>query len=255
MRYTLLEIVQEILSAMESDEVDSIEDTVESNAVALLVKGVYFDMISEMDLPEHNTLFELNASGDITKPCQMTIPTNVMRLDWIKYDNKADADTNKDYQPVNYINFTEFLERQNALRNDTTGVGQQEFTQNGETFEVMYMDDRMPSYYTTTDENVLLFDAYDSDIDTTLQKSKTMCSGVVYPTWTMSDGFYPDLDPTQFAFLRNRAKVRAFAELKQIENAEAAGEARRQKIVTQKRKHKVDKGPAVFNVGARYGRK
>lgn len=254
MKYTLLEMVQLILAAMDSDEVDSIDDTVESNQVAILLRSVYYDLATDIGFPENETLFELTASGDNAKPTLMTMPENVIRMDLLKYNTKEDADTYADYRDVTYIPFRDFLDRQTSLREDTTNVGQMSFTQNGETFEVMYRSDKMPEWYTTTNDRQVLFDSYDRSIDTTLQKSKTMAHGAVYPTFTLSNTFVPDLDATQFSLLVNRAKVRAFAELKQAENREASAETRRQKIIVQKRKRTVPNMAEVFKV-PRYGRK
>jgi hypothetical protein len=250
---TLLEAIQEILSEMDSDEVDNYDDTPESLQVAHILKSTYYDMATELMLPEHETLFELTASGDVQKPAQMTLPSNVVRLDWIKYDNKATADTYKDYRPVEYKTFFEFMDMQSSLRGLTAGVGQQNFTQNSETFEVMYQDDAHPTWYTTTDQNILLFNSYNSDEDTTLQKSKTMCGGVVYPTFTLSNSFTADIDPQMFRLWISTAKNRAFMALKQAPNQETAATARRQQIATQKRKRRVTGDAEVYKV-ARFGR-
>ena len=74
MRYTLKEMVDTILSAMESDEVNSISDTQESNQVVLILRSLYYDIANDIGLPEHSTFVELNASGDNTKPTLMTCP-------------------------------------------------------------------------------------------------------------------------------------------------------------------------------------
>lgn len=243
MRYTLLEMVQQILSSMDSDEVSSYSDTTESIQVANLIKGVYYDIATELGLCEHEGLFELDASGDSTQPTLMTVPSNVVRLDWIKYDNKLTVDTYEEYLSVDYLRFNEFLKKQQSFREYTSGIGTMNFTNNDETFEVIYRNDKMPQWYTTIDDFTLLFDSYDSDEDTTLQKSKTMCYGSVYPEFTLSDSFQPDLDPTQFSYFINRAKTRAFAELKQAANNESAGEARNQKIRIQRVKRRVEARP------------
>lgn len=254
MKRTLLEMTQEILSAMESDEVNSITDTVESNAVALLIKGVYYDICTEMNLFSNNSLFELNASGDILQPTLMTIPSNVMNVDWVEYDVQEDGDTYPDWQRITFVPLDEFLCRQNALRNDTSNVGEITFTLHGETFQTMYNSDRRPHSYTCVDDYTLLFDAYNSDLDTTLVKNKTRCSGAMIPVFTMSDTFTPDFNAQQFSYFFNKAKTRAFAELKQAPNQESAGEARNQKIILQKRKRTSENTPEVLRVGARYGR-
>lgn len=254
MKYTLLELVQGILAAMDSDEVTSITDTTESYQVALLLKDVFYDMASELNLPEHKGLFELNASGDNAKPTLMTVPDNVVLLEWIKYDNKETSDTYSNYQEVMFMPFNEFLVMQQGLSSlATTESGEMTFTSNGESFNVLYAKDRFPLYYTSMDDRTIIFDAYKDTEDTTLQKSKTMCSGSVYNAFTLEDSFTADLDASQFAYYRNRAKVRAFAELKQAENAEAAYEAKRQKLVVQKRKRTVPDLPELYK-GPRYGR-
>lgn len=254
MKFSLLEMVQEILSSMDSDECNSIDDTVESWQVALLIRSVFYDLAIDLGLPEHEGLFELNASLDPAKPTLMTVPSNVSLVRNIKYNNQSATDTYSTYKEVSYRPFEEFLEATTGLMGQTSNVGQMSFTNNADTFEIMYASDKMPQFYTTMDDYTLIFDSYDSTLDTTLQKSKTMCMGVIYPTFDMVNTFTPDIDPPQFSLLKNRAKVRAFAELKQAQNAEAAGEARRQKIIVQKRKETVTTEPFMFKVPRRFGR-
>jgi hypothetical protein len=81
-----------------------------------------------------------------------------------------------------------------------------------------------------------------------------MCEGVVYPTWTMSDAFTPDLSPQQFSYFINKAIDRAFVELKQQQNVNAAGEARKQLISLQKQKGTSPDQPKIWSV-PRYGRR
>lgn len=254
MRYTNLEAVQLLASSLDSDEVNSVSDTVESNQLLLLLKSVYYDICTEINLAENNSLFELNASGDALQPTLMTIPSNVMRVDWVEYDVREDGDTYADWQRLEYVELDEFLGRQNALRNESADVGEMTFTLHAETFTTMYYDNRRPYYYTSVDDYTLLFDSYDADLDTTLTKAKTRCCGTMIPVFTMTDNFTPEFNAQQFSYYINRAKVRAFAELKQTPNAEAAGEARNQKIIMQKRKRTSENVPEVLRVGARYGR-
>lgn len=253
---TLLEATQEILSALDSDEVNSINDTVESYQVATVLKAVYYDMIVDLDLLEHHTTFGLEASGDADKPVLMSKPTNVTRIDNIQYDIRTADEDHANYQPISYVPFDEFIIRQQGLREVESGVGEIIVEgSNGDTFTFMYRTDKEPQYFTTFDDETVLFDSLDTTVDTTLQQSKTLCVGVAYPSFSMQDDFTPDLEATQFRYWINRAKVRAFAELKQSPNQEAAGEARRQKIIIQKRKHNIATRPAIYDVAARYGRK
>ena len=254
MKYTNLEAAQRILSAMESDEVNSVNDTVESYQVLLILKSTFYDMATELGLERHDSLFELNASLDADKPTLMHIPSNVARWDWIEYDNKEADETYSNYRRVEFLALDRFLEMQNDLRGMDADVGEMVFQSNGENFNVMYRTDKFPQYFTSYDDSGILFDSYDSSIDTTIQKSKTRCSGSVYPVFEMTDTFTPPLQPTQFSYYINRATSRAFAELKQTNNPDSIREARTQKIHLQKNRRLTPDQPEVMKV-ARYGRK
>lgn len=255
MRLTLLKIVQQTLGSLGSDEVNSISDTIESLQIVDLVEQCYYDLCVELNLPEHELIFQLDPSGDNDKPCLMTIPSRVTKLYNVRYDKKDATDTLPKHEIIQYIPFADFLVRQTGIADESaTNVDSMTITQNGESFSIVYRNDKDPDFYTTIDDFTLLFDSYDNTKDTTLQKSKSMCQGSTYPVFTRADSFYPDLDPTQFSLLVNKVKVRAFNELKQIENAEAVAESRRQKIVSQVRRNRTEDVPALYQ-HARFGRK
>lgn len=85
MKQTVLQMTQNILSALNGDEVNSISDTTESLQVATCLQTTYFNMMSKYNLPEHNQLVQLTASTDATKPVLMTRPAGISTIDWIKY--------------------------------------------------------------------------------------------------------------------------------------------------------------------------
>lgn len=254
MRYTLLEIVQLVLSAMDSDEVSDITDTVESYQIALIAKSVFYDLATDLNLPEHTALFQLTASGDNALPCLMTIPTTVCNIDTISYNVEESGDTYPDWKLLTYVPLDEFITMQNSLREETANVAEMAVPSNSQTFGVLCWTDRHPTYYTTFNDGTLLFDAHDVSLDTTLAAAKTQCYGSLYPTFTLTGSFAPTLDPTQFSYYINKIKVRAFYELKQQENPEAAAEARKQKITMQIRKRRTP-NLTDLELAPRYGRK
>src|SRR5882762_113903 len=87
MHMTLLQMTQDIMSSLSSDEVNSISDTVESMQVATIIKNKYFDVVNRVDLPEHEQLIQLLPSLDSTSPVQMFVPDNVAEIKWLKYFN------------------------------------------------------------------------------------------------------------------------------------------------------------------------
>lgn len=255
MRYTLLEMVQLILSSMDSDEVNDINDTVESLQVANLLKSCFYDCATDLNLHEHEDMIQLEPSLDNAKPCIMYPPSNCTRIDWIKYDNATLTDPETVYRVCEYLPLGEFLENTGRLGSSAGGNTDSMIVndQDGNDYTFWFENDRAPMYYTHFGNNTIIFDAFDLNVDSTLQKSKTLCFGARFPSWTMTNSFIPNLDPTQFSYLINRAKTRAFVELKQQQNPDASGEARRQKIVIQKRKRRLPQG-SEFERLPKFGR-
>lgn len=82
---TLLNMVQNILSAMSSDEVNSIGDTVESMQVAQIIQNKYYDIVARGDLELDEQLFQLTPSNNLSTPTLMYLPTGVSRVSWLQY--------------------------------------------------------------------------------------------------------------------------------------------------------------------------
>lgn len=228
MKYTLLEMTQTILSSMDSDEVNSIFDTVESQQVARVIRETYFDIIERANLPEHYSLVNLQASGDATKPTVMYVPSNVKDIVWLKYDIRSTTNNYLQMRDVKWLCLDDFLnEMYMRDPSDTTINGTFTLTVGGSTNTFIYRFDKAPQWYTSFDDNTLIFDSYDKTMDTTLQaaKSQAYCSLVI--PFTMADTFVPTLDEPQFPLLLNEAKSLAWAELKQTVHAKAEGTAKR----------------------------
>lgn len=227
-------MTQRILESMESDEVNTISDTSESQAVANIIKESYYDIIGHLDPHETHGIFKLDASGDNTKPVLMTIPSNVSNVDWIKYNKNTLVDPR--YELLRPVTHEEFFAFTKAYTVSDTNVETMDVVINGETITFKFYNDRHPQFYTVFDEQTLVFNGYDSEIETTLTESRSLGEGSLIPTFTMEDNFIPDLDPRQFQLLLNDAKAVAFVELKQTTNAKAEQKARRNFVKAQKDK-------------------
>jgi hypothetical protein len=83
--FTLLQMTQNILSALGSDEINSIADTPESLQVAQTIQNKYYDIAYRGDLPEHDLIYQLVPSGNFTIPTLMTLPSHASKLEWLKY--------------------------------------------------------------------------------------------------------------------------------------------------------------------------
>ena len=250
MKYTLLELTQNILSRLDSDEVDSISDTTEAMQVARVIRNTYFNILTRSNLPEHKKLIQLTASGDNTKPVLMTRPDNVSRIEWIKYNVRNATDTTDRYDYVIILPVAQFLERQDGL--DTSDTSVDTMVVNGITFA--FTNNMKPTFCTIVEDVNIIFDSYDSGVDTTLQTSKTKCSAFTLPTFSLVDATIPDLDDIQFPLLLNEATAVAFVDLKQQANPKAEQESRRQWISLQRTKS-LAKVPTPFDALPHFGRR
>jgi len=253
MKYTLLDIVQTVLNAMDSDEVNSIHDTVESQQVASVVRECYLDILSRSDLPEQFNLFELEPSADPTKPTLMYLPSNIVDLAWVKYDTSSELvpDSTNEWKTLKYLPLQEFMNKVMSYQTDDSRVGTMVIEGN---VQVQYLNDKFPQYYTTYNDRTILFDSFLADDGSTLRKDKTLCYGEKDATFVLEDSFVPPLDAKQFRLLINETKALAFAEIKQTQHAKAEASARRGWINLQRTKHAIKKQSALSQLRG-YGRK
>lgn len=271
MTLTLLDIVQEILSALDSDEVNSISDNTESLQVATIVKRKYYDIISRTSgLPEHRRLIQLDATGILT-PTLMHCPDGVDQIDWIKYFNE-DSTVDEgfsytypfgyndnttpvlQYDLVQIVSIEDLLKDVNNLNPDDSNVVDWNFTEGPYTFDLRYQNDRQPTQCAVLENLYIIFDAYDAAVDSFLQTSKSMAYATVIPTFLMEDTFIPDLDDANFALLVNESKALAFFELKQTIHQPALREVGRQWSSVQKNQSLVNQ-PTYFDQLPYFGRK
>ena len=222
---TLLDIVQDILSEMDSDEVNSISDTIESEQVAQVIKTTYMEMMSNRNWPHLKKLIQLSSSTSPDLPTHQTLGVDVKELTFVKYDIRKNGETKRKYRPMGYLSPEDFLSKTNnrdsdaldsLIVTDPTGV------------ELVLKTDKAPEYFTSFDEETLIFDSYDNTTGSTLITARFQCQGYVMPTWVHSDTSVPDLPSEAFSALLEEAKSVCFHTIKQVNNDKAEQKARRQ---------------------------
>lgn len=246
---TLLDMVQEVLASLDSDTVNSFDDTIESEQVAFIIRRAYYDMINQLKIPEHIDVIEITASGDSDLPTHMYVPDGVTAITSVKYNKIRSGETQLDYRDVWYSSPEDFTKK--VLSRNSTASNIKTVAITGG--KLLIQTDKAPEYYTSFNDTTLIFDSYDSAVDTTLQTSKFMVTGTKEKLFTLSDTFTPELDSNLFPLLINEAKSLAFVELKQQANAKAEQAARRQKFTWQNDRHNIAK--ANKHEGPNYGRK
>jgi hypothetical protein len=233
-KMTLLEMTQSILSAMDSDPVDSIDETVEAIQVADIVKEAFFELMSQRDWPFLFNTGSLQGLGDVNNPTKMKMPDTWKKVKWIKYNKKT----------ITYIDpetFTEMIDNRAAL----AGV----INANG------YVINADPVYWTSFDDTFIIFDGFNNSAESTLQASNSKAYASIAPTWSHVDSFIPALPEKFFPTLLAESKSQAFVNLKQQSNNREERKAQRGRMAMRNEAWRNDEASIKFNRKVNYGRR
>jgi hypothetical protein len=233
MKRTLLQIVQNILSDMDSEDVNSISDSIEAEQIASVVRDVYYNMVSTRMIPEHQELIRLVSLSNSARPTHFQVPESVKRVDFLRYNISTTNGT--EFKEIEYIEPLVFL----TLNRDGDNVDTV-YDVNGNT-PILIRNDKMPDYYTSFDDLHIVMDSYDSAVDNILAESKTQALGHKVPDFTLNDSFTPDLDEVLFPYLIAESKSTCFSLFKSGVDQKIEQAARRQKSYMQSDMYRVKK--------------
>lgn len=236
MAKTLLELTQNILSAMDSDEVNSISDTVESLQVATIIAETLEAEFNNIDLPSFQKVVKLEPVSDVLHPNYLKYGDDVSGIRWLKYRDARNKDRYKD---VMYLSPTDFFDRITLLTN--TGPNTVEITDfSGITYYIN--NNRAPTFYTSVDNNYLIFDSWDSEYEDTLTETNTFALGSSdINSVDLTDDYVPPIPNDLFPLLLAEAKATCFLTLKQMPSPKSEQIARRQRSRMQNKLYKTRK--------------
>lgn len=246
-KMTLLEIVQDVLNDMDSDEVNGIADTVEATQIANICRSVYYDVITTVDLPEHAELMTVTGLSDSTKPNFMDA-NSITEIKELRY-NVSETAGELSYKLIDFIPPNEFIQK--IVKRDTTASEVIIVTDPTSGISLPILNNKMPDYYTSFDDRYLCFDSYDSTIDSTLQTSKTMVFGIKIPSFTMSNSAVPDMDDTIFPYYLAEVKIRALSLLKGGADPSVAEFARKHRYFQKNNRWKTGEQRILNDYGRR----
>lgn len=249
-KFTVLEMVQDILNDMDSDEVNSINDSLEAAQIAQIIKTTYLSMMSNRNWSHTAKAIQLEPSGLTANPTHMYVLDEVKELipNSVRYNCIDSGETRRKYKQMIWKEPDEFLNILNKRNNDNSDV---DIIIDPSGIELLIFNDENPTYYTSFDDYYLVFDAYDSAIESNLQKSKTQARVYTIPDFTIDDSFVPDLPEEAFIALLEEAKSRAQFKLHQTEDIKAEQDSSRQNRWLSRKQWKINGGIKFPN----YGRK
>lgn len=226
-KLSVIEIVQDILSDMNSDEVNSLNDTIESLQVAQIVKSTYFEIINgRQHWPHLRTLARFGSFGDNNLPTHMIIPENIREVVSVEYCSEGEGGR-LEFNDIEYVEPDEFLRRMQRLDSTDPNVR----TVNDPTGAVLLIrTDRDPRIWTSFNDEAVVFDSHDVSVDAALQSTKTRLVAYQDPVFEMVDNHVPDLPAEAHSYLLAEAKSACFARLKQAADQKSEQQSRRQRI-------------------------
>lgn len=240
MKTTLLQVVQSILSDMDSEEVNSISDTIEAQQVASVVEDTYYNIIAAREIPEHNKLMSLTAASDSTKPTHFKYPTNTKHVERVEYNVGTVAA--KNFREIRFVDITYFLDNMP----EDTGLRVETYDGN---LDIFVGTKEHPSYYTSFDDENIIMNSHKSTVEATLQASKVRAYGSMYPVFSQTDSHEIDLDNTLMPYLLAEAKSACFSLFKGGSDPKIEQAARRLKSYIQNDMHKTKRANTRNNYG------
>jgi hypothetical protein len=176
---------------MDSEDVNSISDSVEAQQIASVVEDTYYNIISARLIPEHKKLLSLTSMSDTSRPTHFRYPDNTKNIQRVDYNISSTATPN--FREVLYLEPEEFLNRMNQ-----TGLKVETYN---DLVDIFVSTDRAPTYYTSFDDYHIIMDAYDSSVESILASNKTRAFGEIVPAFSQTDSFEPDLYNTQMPLI------------------------------------------------------
>lgn len=248
MKKTLLEIVQDILFDMNSDQVNSIHDTIEATQVANICRSTYEVLITGQEWPHTMRLFKLASSTDNTKPTHTFIEDKVARIDWVKYDIRENLTDPIRYRDIEWMEPQEFLAY--VMQRDPSKDNVQTVIDYNGT-PLLILTDAAPTYYTSFDDQYFVFDSFDMAVDDTIQHSKTQAYGKILPEFDLADSFVPDFPAKHFPSYIAECKSTAFLRIKEVADVKSEAHAKTTRSYLHREKRRGTNGIRYPN----YGRK
>lgn len=245
-KLTLIEIINDIANDIDTEPVNNLEDTVESVQIAQIVKTCYFELMASRNWPHLKRSIQLDSVSDVTKPTHLKLPELTKELISFSYNMKKEGSTRDRFCEVKYVEADQFLKMLNGRNTDNSNVTS--VTDFGGITLHVY-NDKQPQYFTSFDDEYIVLDAYNSDIEATLQNSNSQALVYFEPSWTHTDTSVPDLPSEAFPLLIEEAKSTAFVVLKQAPNFKSEQKAVRQNKWLSRKAYRVAGGVNYPNYG------
>lgn len=215
-KLTLLKMTQKILSAMDSDEVNSIADTEEALQVVDHIEDTYYSLMSQKDWNHLKEPTQMIGLGESAYPTHLKIPEEVVDIEDLRYEVRDSASDDLKYKKLRYMDPVSFTDM--VLSRSSTDPSVRTLTVKGTSTPLLVRKDKDPEFWTSYDEEYIVIDSYNELSDSTLQKSKSLAYCVKIPPFQREDSFVPDCPVNMFPTLLAESKRACFFYIKRTDS-------------------------------------
>lgn len=248
-RLTLLSVVQTYLDYVDGFEVDSIYDSDESMQAATIAEHMYYTVIDKLkDFQFKTNINSLEAVLDPARPAMLKIPDQVSFIQNARIQYNIHKNGGVKYKDLKWLAPDDFLDYVNGRTTDVQYT--QEMEVNG--VPLVIVNNQPPEYFTSFDDQYVVFDAFDSDVDTTLQESKTQVISQSSDTFLKQDDFVIPLPDWAHSGYQDLVISECAQALRQMDIPRASMRAQRFMAELQMQQIRLGK---KYNTKKRYGRR
>jgi hypothetical protein len=233
-KMTNLQMVQNILSSMDSDNVNSISDTEEAAQVELVLQECYEEITTRRKWTHQNRTRQLEDVSDVTKPNKLRIPTEVTRVNEFRWKHYADdvipptVDQDNSWKLLRWKSPSDFIAHvQGRNVAQLTEQGRVLVVYNDDGVEMPMITDVQPEFWTSFDDEYIYMDNFITSNANTATSGRTSINVTQQKIWVSGDDEIAELPTEMFPLLLAEAKSTCWLNFKGEPNQKAEQSARR----------------------------
>jgi hypothetical protein len=192
---SLYEIVRDTLNIIGGDYVDSIDGSEESEAIAVLARNIYEELLTTSEWDFMRLTTQLVSLSDSEYPTYLRIPTSLTDVQNIRFQHTTS--TGKVQRPeLYYLSPNDFLEK--LYSRDETKEENSVVYEKVSLVPLVIQTNKPPEYWTSFDDEFIVCDSYDEAVWDTLRGEDTIALGTKASTFVLADSYVPELPDNLF---------------------------------------------------------
>ncbi len=244
---TILQLVQQLGEAIGSDEIDTLDETIEASEIASILAQTVTEVISRKRwefLKDRVRQLDARVGGS-TQLNTLVIPSDVTRVNCLKYRNTDNTVT--EFSELTYLQPCEFLDKVQSRNSADSNVSA---IANDDGVLINVITDAPPTWWTSFDEENITFDSYDVAAGTGNLIADSVIIADIVPVIDYTDPAAVLKVPERMeTLIFNEALSYCNYRLRQTRDPKADQIARRQHIALREEEHITNKDTQEINHG------